>query len=121
MANAWKKFDQDLSFSEMLKHVNSEGYLSYVSDETGNNFETDLFPAKTCQEIYGNLSDIVHGKICSFESSIPDKFKFVKSEWLDFLDLANRVLKILIDGYLSRYSLKGKIIKIVPQSKMILE
>jgi hypothetical protein len=30
MANAWRKYDQDLSFSEMLKHVNSEGYRSFV-------------------------------------------------------------------------------------------
>lgn len=121
MANAWRKFDQDLNFSDMLKHVNSEGYLSYVSEETENKIETDLFPNKSCQEIYGYLSNIVHGKMCSFESSIPDKFKFEKKEWFEFTVLTKKVLKILIDGYVLRYSLKRKIVKMFPQSKMVLE
>lgn len=121
MANAWRKYDQDLSFSEMLKHINSEGYRSYVSEETETQIETDLFPTNTCQQIYCYLSNIVHGKICSFESSLPDKFSFVEKEWLDLTDLTKKVLKILIDGYILRYSLKRIIIERCPQSKTLLE
>jgi hypothetical protein len=121
MAYAWKKYDQDLSFSEMLKHINSEGYLSYVSEETNTQIKTDLFPTDKCQKIYGNLSNIVHGKMYSFESSLPDKFSFVEEEWHSFTVLTESVLKILINGYISRYSLKNIIVQKCPQSKMVLE
>lgn len=121
MAYAWRKNDQDLSFAEMLKHVNSEGYRTYISNETGTRIDKDLFPTDKCHKIYGDLSDIVHGKMCSFESSLPDKFSFVEKEWLDFVRLSEVVLKILIDGYVIRYSLKRILIKKCPQAKNVLE
>jgi hypothetical protein len=120
MTYAWKKHDQDLSFSEMLKHVNSEGYKSYVSDEVGSKIESDLFPASRCQKIYGALSDVVHGKRGSFESPLPDKYTFREKDWYGFISLAESVLKILIDGYSIRFMIKDYILNKIPQSKKVL-
>ena len=30
---SWNNYDQDLSFSAMLTHLNSKGYLAYISKE----------------------------------------------------------------------------------------
>jgi len=117
MAYSWKDHDHDLSFSDMLNHVNSKGYLAYITSENLVQIESDLFPASECQKIYGTLSDIVHGKITTFESSMPDRFVFCKNDWNDFVTLIEKIVDILVRAYLIRYEIAEKIFQKIPRAR----
>lgn len=106
---AWKNHDEDLSFSEMLKHVNSKGYLDFVSDETGLVDETEIFPSSQCQKIYGQLSDIAHGKIYTFESSLIERHSFRKDDWEKFINVCERIMKIIIKANLRRFEIEESV------------
>jgi hypothetical protein len=120
MAFSWDQHDQDLSFSEMLSHINSKGYISYVNEENNSCVEGELISSKRAQEIYGILSDIVHGKIATFESSMADRFKFVKGDWEDFVKLIEEVVLMLLKAYLDRFDLEEEIFEKLPQAKKMV-
>ncbi len=118
MALAWNEHDGDLSFSEMILHLNSKGFTSYVSHE--NNMASslvELVPASEAQKLYGSLSDIVHGKITTFETTIPNRFSFNESDWREFVLIAEKVIFLLLNLYVLRYSIKNEIILKVPKAK----
>ena len=117
IAYSWNNFDHDLSFSEMLNHVNSVGYLKYVSDENSTNIDSDIFPTAECQKVYGELSDFVHGKITTFESILTDRFTFTENDWESFVLLVEKVLHILVHAYLTRYDISSELFKKVPQAE----
>lgn len=117
IARSWNDYDYDLSFSEMLKHVNSEGYLAYISSENNTPIEPYIFPAPELQKIYGGLSDIVHGKISTFESSLPDRFTFVEKEWIALIKLLLKVLGYIVNGCLIRFSISDELFIKVPSAK----
>lgn len=114
---SWNNYDQDLNFSAMLTHLNSKGYLAYISEEYAIPIESDIFPASKCQQIYGELSDVVHGKITTFESSLPDRFVFAEHDWRTFINLMEEVLDILIEAYLLRYQISTELFQKVPLAK----
>lgn len=118
MAFSWNHYDQNLSFSEMLNHINSKGYISYVNNENQTKIENEIIPSNRAQKIYGMLSDIVHGKITTFESSMPDRFKFVKEEWGQFIELVDEVITILINAFILRFNIADEVFIKVPQAKM---
>lgn len=117
VAHSWNDYDYDLSFSDMLKHVNSQGYLAYISSENGTPVETCIFPTLELQNIYGGLSDIVHGKISTFESSLPDRFTFLEKEWQTFINLLLEVLGFIVNGCLIRFSISDELFTKVPSAK----
>lgn len=117
MAHSWNSHDQDLSFTEMLNHINSKGYLSYLNSENSQTITGELLPCKKLQKIYGDLSDVVHGKITTFESSMPGRFKFIEQEWLTFIDLIEVILKQLVKAFIIRYDIKSEILTCVPTAK----
>ena len=117
IARSWNDYDYDLSFTEMLKHVNSKGYLAYISSENNTPIEPYMFPASDLQKIYGELSDIVHGKISTFESSLPDRFSFVEKEWKAFIELLLKVLDHIVKGCLIRFSISDELFVKVPSAK----
>jgi hypothetical protein len=117
VAYSWNSNECDLSFSEMLKHVNSEGYRTFISNENSTSIDTEIFDSSSCQKIYGSLSDIVHGKITTFESSLPDRFVFSNDDWHSFIDLLEDVLDILIKAYLMRYLISNDLFSRIPQAK----
>lgn len=117
MAFSWKKVDQDLSFSEMLRHVNSPGYLEYVNKENKYEITVEIILSSKAQNIYGMLSDIVHGKITTFESSMPNRYKFVENEWDEFIDLLNEVIDLLIEAFIRRFNIKDALFDKLPQAK----
>jgi hypothetical protein len=118
MAFAWNEHDGDLSFSEMISHLNSKGFTTYVSHETSTAPSImELVPAAEAQKLYGNLSDIVHGKITTFETTIPDRFSFNEKDWKEFVLMAEQVIFLLLNLYIFRYSIKNEIILKVPKAK----
>lgn len=117
MAFAWKNHDQNLSFSEMLSHVNCQGYISYVNEENNVTLSGELVPLSRAQAIYGSLSDVVHGKITTFESSMPNRFKFVEKEWVDFVSVAEEVFEILVRAFILRFNISSEVFEKVPQAR----
>lgn len=122
MAFAWNEHDGDLSFSEMISHLNSKGFTTYICRETGTASPIlELLPTSVAQKLYGNLSDIVHGKITTFETTIPDRFKFNEDDWKKFVFLAEQVILLLLSLFTMRYSIKNEIILKVPSAKNIIK
>jgi hypothetical protein len=117
MAFSWNHHDQNLSFTEMLNHVNSKGYISYINTENQNNIESELISSSRAQKIYGTLSDIVHGKITTFESLTPERFKFVENEWYQFITLVEEVIGMLVKAFLRRFDIAQEVFNKVPQAK----
>ncbi len=117
IAHSWNDYDFNLSFTEMLNHVNSQGYLAYAASENEQPIELCIFPTSKLQKIYGNLSDIVHGKITTFESFLPGRFTFVEKEWLTFAEIMEDVLKSLIKGYLIRFAVSDKLFDMIPTAR----
>lgn len=116
MAYSWNHHDQDLSFSEMLKHVNSNGYISYINSENQTAIEAELISSSKSQKIYGDLSDIVHGKITTFESSLPDRFTFVECEWREFVTLFEEVICMLVKAFILRFNIGQEVYSKVPKA-----
>jgi hypothetical protein len=117
-AFAWKEQDGDLSFSEMISHLNSKGYNAFVSSEGGTEVSVvELVPTSEIQELYGNLSDIVHGKITTFETTMPDRFRFNEDDWKEFVKMAEQVTFLLLNIFITRYSIHNEIVLRVPNAK----
>jgi len=74
-----------------------------------------------CQKVYGNLSDIVHGKINSFETDLPNRFSYDEIDWLGFINLAEKVLEIIINANISRHNLKSEILKAYAKSAEVMK
>lgn len=118
MAYSWKQHDQDLSFTNMLEHINSKGYVSYIANENSVEIENDtIVPVKKAQEVYGSLSDIVHGKIATFETSLPERFKFVEDDWEQFVMILDTVIEMLVKAFLIRFNIANEVFVKVPQAK----
>ena len=116
---AWEVYDHDLSFTEMITHVNSPGYLKHIEEETGIAVKTELLNTKKLQNWYGNLSDVVHGKISYFESNLPQMYTFDKTKWLAFTEMSNEILRIYLDAYCTRYNIKAEIHRKLPALKLV--
>lgn len=117
IAHSWNSHDQYLSFSEMLNHLNSKGYIAYLNNLNSNFLDNELLPSKRFQKLYGDLSDVVHGKITTFESFMPDRFKFIESEWHIFIDLIEEVVGSLVKAFIIRHDVLSEISIHVPQAK----
>jgi len=120
MAFSWEKPDQDLSFTEMLNHINSKGYITFINSENMSDIKNELLPSTKAQQIYCSLSDIVHGKITTFESSINNRFKFVESDWNQFVKLIEEVVIMLLKAYLIRFNLENDVFEKLPQVRKVV-
>ncbi|MFO3907125.1 hypothetical protein [Enterobacter sp. 186315] len=117
----WQEHDQDLSYTEMLKHIASESYITYVQRQNELIDKPCLINYAFCQKVYGNLSDIVHGKINSFETDLPNRFSYDEIDWLGFINLAEKVLEIIINANISRHNLKSEILKAYAKSAEVMK
>ncbi|WP_429140805.1 hypothetical protein [Aeromonas allosaccharophila] len=117
-AYSWNDYDHDLSFSEMMNHVNSKGYIAYVNSENNGKITSELFSSSRAQKIYGNLSDIIHGKITTFETSTPDRFKFSNNDWNSFIELIEEVVTIIIKALFNRFDISRDVFEKIPLARM---
>lgn len=70
----WRYRDQDLSFSAMVAHLNSVGYLEYLSQLQGVGAISPICNQAKFQNIYRELSNTVHGKISGLPPLSPERF-----------------------------------------------
>jgi hypothetical protein len=111
---SWIHKGHNLSFSDMIDHINSSGYILFVENETGKKINGEIIAAKKLKHSYGELSDIAHGKITSFESNIPNRFTFCEEDWKNFINHTNEILKTLLDALLNRFNIQSELTKKLP-------
>ena len=99
----WKNDDKDLNFNEMLVHLGSSGYDSFVKSENPSCSGSGLLDAPRARELYRKLSNIVHGKMTDFESVLPDRFQHSPIDWKTHLEQVCEVEGILIRIWQNRF------------------
>ncbi|MEX5218616.1 MAG: hypothetical protein NW701_12380 [Nitrospira sp.] len=113
---AWKNHDDDLNFSEMLEHLSSEGYKTHVHKANPKFLSANMCDVRAARKLYRELSNIVHGKMSSFESTSPDRFNFTESDWSRHLILTNAVEDLLLDLWQNRFQgTREQLPKAIPQ------
>ncbi|WP_455814106.1 hypothetical protein [Pseudomonas graminis] len=120
-AYGWQEHDQDLSYTDMLKHISSESYVTYIQKQNNITTSPKIIDYKVCQKTYGDLSDIVHGKINSFETELTNRFTHDEEDWKRFINLAECVLSIIINANISRHSLKNDVEKYYARSVEVIK
>jgi hypothetical protein len=99
----WKQHAQDLNFSEMLDHLGSPQYTSFISSANTAFSGPQVLKIADAKKIYGSLSDTVHGKISTLESVLPNRFKYSKEDWELHLSLVNTVEDMLLYLFQNRF------------------
>ncbi|QIR36706.1 hypothetical protein HCG51_08045 [Tolypothrix sp. PCC 7910] len=100
----WKCHDKDLNFNEMIECLDSESYKLFVLSENTNFLANSLFNITETRKIYRKLSNIIHGKISTFETLVPERFSYNKSDWEEHLNLVLQVENILIELFKNRFN-----------------
>jgi hypothetical protein len=112
----WKTHDTDLSFSTMVTHLNSVGYLAYLAKI--HERPTEVICEKTdFQRIYRELSNTVHGKSEGLPKLSPERFTAEKNDIAKHLQLAKEAQDTIINLFYGRFfKLKEKMETSFPQT-----
>jgi hypothetical protein len=97
---AWYKHDKDLSFQEMSDYIGSKSFDSFICDELNGK---PTFDVATANDLYGELSDIIHGKMTTFESSVEDRFSHSSKDWELYLQMILGVQDFLLRLWQARF------------------
>jgi hypothetical protein len=81
----WKEVDEDLSFTEITRHLSTKPYLRFVASENGTTDPIPIFDVTLARNEYRALSNTVHGKISTFESPLIDRFRHSDDDWKSHL------------------------------------
>lgn len=114
IAYSWELFKHDLNFTEMLNHIKSDGFKAYVCAENVREPESEAIPTGNLKEYYSEFSDIAHGRITSFESTLNDRFTFSLTDWREFVRKAEQISKTLLDLYIWRFNIKSELLSKLP-------
>jgi hypothetical protein len=76
----WRNRDDDLSFSAMVAHLNSTGYLEYLKQIHNFSDVTTICKQADFQKIYRELSNTVHGKTSNLPPLSPARFSLEDSQ-----------------------------------------
>lgn len=96
----WHSHDADLSFQEMLDYIDSPAFKTFLEHEAGT---SPSFDVRTAARLYRALSNIVHGKMRTFESSLPDRFSHSTADWEAYIRLIASVQEFLMKLWESRF------------------
>jgi hypothetical protein len=99
----WKDHDKDLNFNEMLDHFATQGFNSLVRSQNAMYTGGELIDAGLARSLYRKLSNIVHGKMTSFESVLPDKFQYNREDWRQHLEQVCDVENLLFRLWSNRF------------------
>jgi hypothetical protein len=91
----WKRHDRDLNFDDMVGHLSSAPYQTYVAETNGSKNVTELFDAALARTTYRALSNTIHGKIATFETALKDRFKYAEEDWRAFLTRAESIAELV--------------------------
>ncbi len=113
----WNSHDCDLKFKEMLEHIESASYRTFIH-KVNSDFDASSSPidATKAKELYRKLSNVVHGKFATFESNIADRFQFTESDFRNHLEIVEAVASLLLTLWCNRFNgLSEKLKEVLPQ------
>jgi hypothetical protein len=111
----WEQFDKDLNFNDMLDHITSSQYIAYVHSDRPESKGRFPINASSAKELYGSLSDTIHGKITKLSSSLPDRFGFQEEAFVQHLKNIDLIGEILIDLWSFRFPVQvGELYALLP-------
>lgn len=114
----WRHQDQDLSFSAMVTHLNSIGYLEYIAQLQRVKSVPPICNQSKFQSIYRELSNTVHGKISELPPLSPERFSQDKNGIEKHLKQTADAQNIIIQLLFARFQgLKLRIEAAFPQFK----
>ncbi|ALQ51372.1 hypothetical protein [Nitrosomonas ureae] len=99
----WRNRDQDLSFSAMVTHLNSLGYLDYIGQLQGIESVPSICNQAKFQSLYRELSNTVHGKISGLPPLSPERFTPDKNEIEKHLKQTIEAQKFIIGLLFGRF------------------
>ena len=99
----WKANDSDLNFQDMLAHLTSQDYKSYLELGLSGTASEHTFETKEINKLYRAFSNTIHGKISTVESGTKMAFSFDSGDWQKYLENANKVSDILFSLWFSRF------------------
>ncbi|KAB0670328.1 hypothetical protein F6V30_09245 [Oryzomonas sagensis] len=112
----WRQLDADLSYSNMVSHLNSASYLKYLANVHGCHDIDVICDSVRFQRFYRKLSNTVHGKVEGLPPLSPERFSADKNGISKHLKLTMDVQKAIIDLLYGRFhGLKADIEKAFPQ------
>lgn len=112
----WRKRDQDLSFSAMVTHLNSSGYLEFMAQLKGRSTNPCFCEQTNFQELYRILSNTVHGKIADLPALSPERFSTITNGLTEHLELIIKTQDAIIKLLFGRFSeLEQAIYTTLPQ------
>jgi hypothetical protein len=104
----WYGFDKDLSFQDMLEYIGSSSFRTFLEEDVGS---VSTFDATVASKLYRSLSNIVHGKMRTFESSLPGRFTYTKQDCEEYAELIGAVQVFLLKLWESRFPSEFKEMK----------
>jgi hypothetical protein len=100
----WRDHDKDLTFNEMLEHFATQGFNSFVRSQNSHYQGAEVLDATLARTLYRKLSNSIHGKMTTFESVLPDKFRYSQEDWRSHLEQVCEVEGILLGLWGNRFS-----------------
>jgi hypothetical protein len=99
----WAKHDQDLSFSKMVDHLCSPGYVELIS-----NLQNKTDPEWPCnstalQTLYRTLSNTVHGKTDVLQPLSPERYSSSMKNVGEHLKLLVQIQKTILTLWCARF------------------
>lgn len=110
----WKSHDGDLNFQEMLDHLTSAKYKTYLISLDKSYTGTELFDEKDTKKLYRFLSNTIHGKLTTHVAYLPNRFNHDPTAWKAHLKLVERVVAVLLTLHIKRF------FQYVPELKKML-
>jgi len=100
----WKEHDKDLNFNDMLDHLRSAEYKSFLRAEIQSYTGGEFVDTSALHQIYRRLSNTIHGKLATLEVVLHDRFQHSALDWANHLALVLTVEDAIARLWQSRFS-----------------
>jgi hypothetical protein len=118
---AWKEYDKDLSFTEITDQLSAPAYLRYVAAMNSQDEASPICNVTLARTEYRALSNTVHGKITTFETTIAARFQHSDVDWQMHISRVEGIQDLIIDAARGRFStVKEKLPQLQPQLATLL-
>jgi hypothetical protein len=100
----WKERGLDLSFSNMLDFITSSNYTLFIKKENPKFIQSCIIDKQTAKTKYGDYSNVMHGRITTFETLLNDRFTYTQEDWNSFLNNVSIVQNVALGLYKNRFT-----------------
>jgi hypothetical protein len=112
----WKEYDKDLGFTEVTDQLSDPSYLRFVASENGRFDESSIYDVTLARKEYRSLSNTVHGKIATFETTLADKFRHSDADWVSHVARLEAIQDLILSLAKGRFAkVREKLLIVQPQ------